>query len=167
MKKIEHQLFLENNKLEKKLLFQPIGEKIEIFDRMYLLLKDVSDCEKGNLLEQLETLDLEILEDIEEQYADKLQYNDIEKALEEKPSLEKTLSEKEPIEVQSKKHVEKASEEAILDKFFQMGRTKNIGASTFKDLGIKTSLGWGTVIGKYHIKRTSVFRYRYQILKIK
>ena len=47
MKKIEHQVFLKNNKLDKKLLLQPIQEKIEIFDRMHKLLETVSDCEKG------------------------------------------------------------------------------------------------------------------------
>jgi regulator of replication initiation timing len=94
MKKIEHQFFLKNNKLDKKLLLQPIQEKIEIFDRMHKLLETVSDCEKGNLLEQLEELDLEILEDIDEEYADKLEFNEIEEVLEEKPVLEKVITQK-------------------------------------------------------------------------
>ena len=157
MKKIEHKTFLKNNTLDKKLLLQPIQEKIEIFDRMYKLLETVSDCEKGNLLEQLESLDLEILEDIDEEYADKLEFNDIEEALDEQPTLEKVVTEK--TVVTSKK----VTDESVLDELVKMGRTQNIGRSTFKDLGIKTALGWETVIGKYAVTRTSVFRYRYSV----
>lgn len=159
MKKIEHQIFLKNNKLDKKLLLQPIQEKIEIFDRMHRLLETVSDCEKGNLLEQLEELDLEILEDIDEEYADKLEFNEIEEALDEQPVLEKVVPKKESSKP--------ATDEAILDELVKMGRTKDIGRSTFKDLGVKTVLSWETIIGKYRVVRTSVFRYRYAVSLIK
>lgn len=155
MKRIEHQVFLKNNKLDKKLLLQPIQEKIEIFDRMYKLLETVSDCEKGNLLEQLEELDLEILEDIDEEYSDKLEFNEIEDVLDEQPVLEIVATKKET--------PKPTTDEAILDELVRMGRTKDIGRSTFKDLGIKTQLGWETVIGKYRVVRTSVFRYRYRV----
>ena len=168
MKTIEHQIFLKNNKLDKKLLLQPIQEKIEIFDRMHTLLDTVSDCEKGSLLEQLEALDLEILEDIDEEYADKLEYNDIEEALEAQPKLEKleigksdTSKPKEAVKKEDKPKV--VTDESILDELVKMGRTKDIGRSTFKDLGVKTVLGWETVIGRYRVIRTSVFRYRYAV----
>jgi len=159
MKKIEHQVFLKNNKLEKRLLLEPIQEKIEIFDRMYTLLETVSDCEKGNLLEQLEELDLEILEDIDEEYADKLEFNEIEEALDEPSELEKLLDKQESSK--------KITDESILDELVKMGHTQDIGRSTFKDLGMKTPLGWKTVIGKYRVSRTSVFRYRYGVSKMK
>tara|TARA_R110002012_G_scaffold239657_1_gene413696 strand:+ start:259 stop:735 length:477 start_codon:yes stop_codon:yes gene_type:complete len=158
MKKIEHQVFLKNNKLDKKLLLQPIQEKIEIFDRMHKLLETVSDCEKGSLLEQLEELDLEILEDIDEEYADKLEFNEIEDALDEQPILETVA----PKKVTSKP----ANDEAILEELVRMGRVRNIAGSTFRDLGVKTQLGWNTVIGKYRVVRTSVFRYRYEVERI-
>ena len=158
MKKIEHQVFLKNNKLDKKLLLQPIQEKIEIFDRMYKLLETVSDCEKGSLYEQLEELDLEILEDIDEEYADKLEFNEIEDALEEQPEFEKVAPKKEA--------AKPANDEAILEELVRMGRVRNIARSTFRDLGVKTQLGWNTVIGKYRVVRTSVFRYRYEVERI-
>lgn len=152
MKKIEHQVLLKNNKLDKKLLLQPIQEKIEIFDRMHKLLETVSDCEKGSLYEQLEELDLEILEDIDDEYADKLEFNEIEDALE---------------KVAPKKETSKpANDEAILEELVKMGRVRNIAGSTFRDLGVKTQLGWNTVIGKYRVVRTSVFRYRYEVERI-
>lgn len=157
MKNIEHKTFLKNNELDKKLLLQPIQEKIEIFDRMHRLLDTVTDCEKGNLLEQLEELDLEILEDIDEEYADKLEFNAIEEALDESPELEK-------VDVPSTVHTnKKTTDESILDELVKMGRTEDIGRSTLKDLGVKTSLGWETLVGKYRVTRTSVFRYRYAI----
>jgi len=155
MKKIEHQSFLKNNKLDKKLLLQPIQEKIEIFDRMYALLETVTDCEKGDLLEQLEELDLEIREDIDEEYADKLEFNEIEEVLNEQPKSE-TKSAKQ------QSH-NKNTDESILDELMKMGRTDDIGRSTFRDLGMKEELGWETIIGKYRIIRTSVFRYRYEV----
>lgn len=158
MKKIEHQVFLKNNKLHKKLLLQPIQEKIEIFNRMYKLLETVSDCEKGSLYEQLEELDLEILEDIDEEYADKLEFNEIEDALEEHPELEKVAPKKEA--------AKPANDEAILEELVRMGRVRNIARSTFRDLGVKTQLGWNTVIGKYRVVRTSVFRYRYEVSRL-
>ncbi len=158
MKHIEHRIFLKRNQLDKAIVFQPIQEKIEIFDRMYQLLDTVSDTEKATLLEQLEALDLEITEDIDEAYADKLQFNDIEDLLVTPLVLQKTIS---------KKTVPKpTSDEAILDELFKMGRTSNVGRSTFRDLGVKTLLGWETAIGKYRVVRTSVFRYRYEISEI-
>lgn len=161
MKRIEHQIFLKNNKLEIKLLLQPIQEKIEIFNRMFKMLETVSDCEKGNLLEQLEALDLEILEDIDEEYADKLEHNEILEELKETPKLEKVEVKKPKEEVKQEKP--KITDESILDELVKMKRTENIGRSTFRDLGIKTQLNWETVIGKYRVKRTSVFKYRYRI----
>ena len=140
---------------------QPIQEKIEIFNRMYKMLDTVSDCEKGNLLEQLESLDLEILEDIDEEYADKLEYNDIAEELEDTPKFEKVEIEK------PKEKKPKVTEESILDELVKMKRTENIGRSTFRDLGIKTQLGWETVIGKYRVVRTNVFRYRYKVENLK
>lgn len=159
MKRIEHKIFLKNNQLDKGLLLEPIQEKIEIFDRMHMLLDTVTDCEKGHLLDQLEELDLEILEDIDEEYADKLQFNEIEEALEETPKLEAVA--KATVKPTAQKPV---TDESILDELVKMGRTRDIGRSTFKDLGMKTPLGWETVIGKYRVVRTSVFRYRYEII---
>ncbi|WP_282068582.1 hypothetical protein [Olleya namhaensis] len=125
---------------------------------MHKLLETVSDCEKGSLYEQLEELDLEILEDIDEEYADKLEFNEIEDALEEQPELEKVAPKKEA--------AKPANDEAILEELVRMGRVRNIARSTFRDLGVKTQLGWNTVIGKYRVVRTSVFRYRYEVERI-
>lgn len=66
---------------------------------------------------------------------------------------------------QSQKPV-KITDESIINELFKLGRTENIGRSTFKDLGIKAQLGWETVIVKYPITRTSVFKYLYEIERI-
>ncbi|GAL74629.1 hypothetical protein JCM19275_3484 [Nonlabens ulvanivorans] len=109
-------------------------------------------------MEQLEELDLEILEDIDEEYADKLEFNEIEEALDEQPVLEKVVPKKETLKP--------ANDEAILEELVRMGRVRNIAGSTFRDLGVKSQLGWNTVIGKYRVVRTSVFRYRYEVERI-
>jgi len=163
MKIIRHQIFLKNNSLEVGLLLQPIQEEIEIFNRMYALLEGVSDCEKDHLLEQLETLDLEIMEDLDEEYADQLEHNEIiEEISNTKPNLEKIEQEKNkksPIQEKPKK----LTDESILDELVKMKRTQNIKRSTLKDLGVKTLLNWETIIGKYKVSRTSVFTYTYSI----
>ncbi|WP_231959425.1 hypothetical protein [Nonlabens sp. Hel1_33_55] len=78
--------------------------------------------------------------------------------LDEKPS---TCSKSEVITSQKK-----PTDEDIINELVKMGRTDNIGRSTFKDLGVKIALGRETIIGKYRVTRTSVFRYRYGIERI-
>ena len=162
MKKIEHQIFLQRNQLAKKLLLQPIQEKMEIFDRMHKLLDNVSVCEKDALLDELEALDLEILEDIDEEYADQLEHNEITEELKEKQVAFEKVMDDTPASTKKKK----PTDEDIINELVKMGRTENIGRSTFKDLGFNVALGWETIIGKYRVTRTSVFRYRYGIERI-
>lgn len=170
MKKIEHQIFLKRNGLATKLLLQPIQEKIEIFDRMHALLDKVSVCDKGALIDELEALDLEILEDIDEEYADQLEHNEITEELKEKQvAFEKVIEDApvpKPEPVQVPKSKKKPTDEDIINELVKMGRTENIGRSTFRDLGVKVALGWETIIGKYRVTRTSVFRYRYEIERV-
>ena len=162
MKKIEHQIFLKRNGLATKLLLQPIQEKIEIFDRMHALLDKVSVCDKDALIDELEALDLEILEDIDEEYADQLEHNEITEELKEKQvAFEKVME-----DTSAPKPKKKSTDEDIINELVKMGRTENIGRSTFRDLGVKVALGWETIIGKYRVTRTSVFRYRYEIERI-
>ncbi len=163
MKRIEHLLFLKRNQLEIPLLLQPIQEKIEIFNRMQQLLDTVSDCEKGNLLTELEALDLEILEDIEEEYADKLTFNEIEEEITKSEVIEEKVdSPKNKILVPKTKKL--SPDEIILKELLEKGTTTNISRSEFKKRGLQTPLGWDTTIGKYRIIRTEVFRYRYDII---
>ena len=162
MKTIEHQIFLKRNGLATKLLLQPIQEKIEIFDRMHALLDKVSVCDKDTLIDELEALDLEILEDIDEEYADQLEHNEITEELKEKQIAFEKVMEDAP----APKPKKKPTDEDIINELVKMGRTENIGRSTFRDLGVKVALGWETIIGKYRVTRTSVFRYRYEIERI-
>ncbi|WP_010180383.1 hypothetical protein [Aquimarina agarilytica] len=165
MKRIEHQLFLKRNQLEVSLLLQPIQEKIEIFNRMQKLLDTVSECEKGNLLTELEALDLEIVEDIEEEYADRMEFNEIEEAIaESKPVLEE-VKEK-PIESQRPmpKKPMLSPDERILEQLIKSEENENVSRSKLKKMGLVTPLGWDTTIGQFRVVRTSVFRYRYSIV---
>lgn len=155
MKKIEHRQFLKNNKLDKKELFQPIGDKIEIFDRMYDLLEEVQPSEHKKLLNELKALDLEIMEDLDEIYAEMLTFNCMDEAIEDTP-VQKKVETKEITTKQDK-------QEAILENLVAKGRTKNITRSTLRELGITKPLYWKTQIGKYVLVRASVFRYTYHI----
>ncbi|EDP96519.1 hypothetical protein U8527_10415 [Kordia algicida OT-1] len=154
MEQIEHRAFLKKNKTDKKLLLTAIQDKIKIFDKMYDLLERITPCGKGSLIGQLEKYDEEIMKDIYNVYGDAISNNELSedfKAKNEKP----------------KKVVAKAkvnSDEFIIDQLVELGQTEDIGRSTLMDLGLKTPLEWNTIIGKYLIKRISVFKYRYNIL---
>ena len=165
MKRIEHQLFLKRNQLEVSLLLQPIQEKIEIFNRMQKLLDTVSECEKGNLLTELEALDLEIVEDIEEEYADRMEFNEIEEVISEAKIVHEEVKEK-PTEA-SKPMSKKSTlspDELILEQLIKSRGNENVSRSKLKKLGLVTPLGWDTTIGKFRVVRISVFRYQYSIL---
>jgi len=154
MKHIEHRAFLKKNKIDKKLLLTPIQDKIKVFNKMYDLLENITPCGKNSLIKQLEKLDDEILKDIYNIYADDLSNNELADDLKEKKVS--------PKKIESKSKVN--SDEFIIDQLVELGQTENIGRSTFLDLGLQKNLEWNTYIGKYLIKRISVFKYRYDIL---
>lgn len=165
MKRIEHQFFLERNKLEIPLLLQPIQDKIETFNRMQKLLDKVSDCEKGNLLTELEVLDLEILEDIENEYADKLSFNEIEEEIvNPEPKHEVSVLKEDKLPKKMPKKQKQSNDELILKRLIDSGNSIDISRSKLQKLGFKTPLGWDTTVGEYRLVRTSVFRYRYSII---
>lgn len=145
---IKHQAFLKANNLKKEILWQPIQEKIDIFERMLKLKGKVTPCEMDELENQLEILDLEILEDIETEYKDKLKNNELKE-----------------ISIPKKKKELQKTDEDILAWLIKNGRTK-VSKSKLRILGLKSPLSWNTTIGKYSLKRTSIFRFDYTISEI-
>ena len=157
MKQIEHRLFLEKNKIDKKLLLEPIQKKMDVFDSMYKLLGSISSCGKNDLEKQLRKLDNEIIKDIEDVYADDLSNNEIKEIkVEHEAKKKKTVAKK----------LVKNTDEFVIEQIVETGNTKNIGRSTFIELGLKTKLEWLTIIGKYRIKRINIFSYRYDVYEI-
>lgn len=154
MKHIEHREFLKKNKIDIELLLTPIKDKTKVFDKMYDLLENITPCGKNSLAKQLEKYDEEIMKDIYDVYGDEISNNELTEDPKEKEVRPKKISSKSKVN----------SDEFIIDQLVELGQTENIGRSTFLDLGLKKSLEWNTVIGKYFIKRISVFKYRYDIL---
>lgn len=154
MKQVEHRDFLKRNKTDKKLLLTAIQDKIKVFDKMYDMLEKITSCGKASLIRQLDKYDREIIKDIYNVYGDSISNNELtEDFRQENAKTEKKVS---------KPKVN--SDEFIIDRLVELGQTEDIGRSTFLDLGLKTELEWSTIIGKYLIKRISVFKYRYNIL---
>jgi hypothetical protein len=154
MKTVEHRAFLKKNKTDKKLLLTAIQNKMDVFDRMYAMLENITPCGKAGLVKQLDKYDEEILKDIYNVYGDSISNNELtEDFREENENIEKVVA---------KPKVN--SDEGIIDRLVELGTTEDIGRSTFLDLGLETELGWSNIIGKYVIKRISVFKYRYNIL---
>ncbi len=153
-KVIQFKQFLQENKLKVADLPEPIQEKIDIFYRLHALLETIQEPDFQELLEQVEQLDIEIQEDIEEEYEEHLTNN-------EHPSIVKRP------ENTPKKTIKGKSDVMIVEELVKMRRTTNIRRSKLIDMGIKTKLKGDTRIGNHLLKRTSFFYYRYNIIPLK
>lgn len=159
MKTIRFKEFLQENKLKKTDLPKPLLEKIDIFWKLHKLLDSIQDADRDDLLEQLEQLDYEILGEIEEEYEDQLENNDRLEELMNSPVVKKSLKHKAKNKLRT--------DETILGELVSMGRIKNIRRSFLKELGIKTKIEHDAVIGKYQLKRMSMFFHVYGIVALK
>jgi hypothetical protein len=157
MKEVKFNVFLEVNHIKKTDLPKPLVEKIGIFWKLHGLLDSVKDADREELLEQLENLDYEILGDIEEEYEDQLENNDRLEELMKSPLVKESIKKKAKAKIRT--------DETILQELVAMKRTKNIRRSKLIGMGLKTNLGGDTRIGKYLLKRTSFFYYRYDIVQ--
>ena len=159
-KVIEFKQFIKDNKLKITELPKPIQEMIEIYDQLYELLDTIEEQNLQELSEQLQKLDIEILEDIEEEYEDQLTNNKHTESFK-NPEV---IATKTPQKVVPKK---KKTDEMILDELVKMKMTKGLKRSKLRDMGIKAKIGGDTIIGKYILERTSFFYYRYDIVSNK
>ncbi len=164
-KEIKFKKFLEDYEIVIKELPEPIQEKIDIFWRMHKLLETIQECDLQELLMQIEILDYEILQDVFETVEDRMPNNDIMEI----PVMEAKeikVKPKKEIEVKRKVSSKGKTDEDILDELVKIKRTTNIGKSEFEEMGLKTKLGRSVVIGKYVLKRTSIFFRRYDIIML-
>ncbi|TPN87150.1 ECF-type sigma factor family protein [Aquimarina algicola] len=159
-KAIEFKQFLKENNIKKKDLPEPIQEMIEIYDQLYELVDTMEEPNLQELMEQLEKLDIDILEDIEEEYEDLLTNNE-RTELPKKPEVTIKKSPQKTVPTKEK------TDEMILDELVKMKRTKGLRRSKLRGMGLKTKIGGDTIIGKYMLERTSFFYYRYNIVSMK
>ncbi len=152
MKKIQHQLFMSSNDLEKTAFSQPLQDKISVFNIMHQKLQDTIGEDRKKLLGSLKILDLEIKQDMLEQMEDHLENNELSEPSEKK---------------QNPKPQKELTDEQILEKLWNMGRTKRLKRSVLRKYGVKNNLsGWSTQIGNYVLYRTGTFTYTYKLEKI-
>lgn len=156
MKEVKFSVFLEENQIRKTDLPKPLVEKIDIFWKLHKLLDAIQDSDRDDLLEQLEQLDYEILGEIEEEYEDQLENNDRLEELKNSPLVRASIKKTAKTKLRS--------DEGILQELVKMKRTKNIRRSKLIAMGMKTKIDGDTIIGKYLLKRTSFFYYRYDII---
>lgn len=159
MKQIKFKAFVKENKLKKEYLPKPLEEKIDIFWKLHKLLDSIQESDREDLLEQLEQLDYEILGEIEEEYEDQLENNDRLEELMNSPVVKQSIKNKAKTKLRS--------DETIVGELVSMGRIKNIRRSFLKELGIKTKIEHDVVIGKYQLKRKSMFFHVYEIELLK
>ncbi|WP_299186563.1 hypothetical protein [uncultured Aquimarina sp.] len=94
----------------------------------------------------LKRVDTEILLELEEEFDDLLLENGVRTHKKEK--LENTS----------------VSDEMLLEQLFKMGRTRNIGRSDLRAMGMEAKINGNTIVGAYFLKKESTFYHRYQII---
>lgn len=159
MKNIKFKKFLENNKQEIEQLSQPLQEKIILFERLYDILTDLEQNDKPDILEKLELLDLELLEDIEQEYEDQLEHNERLEELSNSPTIARVLKKDDANPL--------SSDERLLQRLVSEGKTQNIGRSQLIEMGFKTKLQKSLVLGNYALRRSGVWHYTYDIIPLK
>ena len=138
--------FLKTNKIHIKELSEPIQKKINVFNEMRDQLDDTIGKDREQLEKRLETLDNEIYENLLEEFEDRLMNNEI-------------IEEEEP------KETPKGSE-AILEKLFNKGNSKNLTRSYLESLGLQFDHTLLEItIGKYKLLRTSAWSYIFRLEK--
>ncbi len=150
--------FLDKNQLKVSALPKLIQNKIEYHSELHDLIEYTESEIHQEIKEELERLDYEILMDIQEEYQDRLQNNERLEKLARSPTLKKSIKKKAITRLRS--------DQSILEELVKMGRTKNIGRSVLKEMGIKAKIGRNTIIGNYLLKKVSLVRYSYDIIPL-
>jgi len=159
MQELTHLSYLDKNQLKLSLLPDPIQDKIDIYTRMEALRESIEPGDQEELDRQLDILDLEIIQDIQETYKDRLRYNSL-----------KHFSKSQKKKSNSKKQIPKEetpvvnTDEVILKQLVDQGKHRHICRTALRKLGLKAALGDQTIIGSYRIHRISVFSYCYRIV---
>jgi hypothetical protein len=145
----EYIKFMQNHNLTIDDLPIHIKYPVAGFNTTHWSLNDIDDeIEEDRIREELKEIDGLILEELEEEFDELLSATEIN--TNEKVSKEQLNS-----------------EETLLDHLVERGRTKNIGRSELRDMGMETRIKNNTIIGKYILKKESLFYHRYNIQRLK
>jgi hypothetical protein len=133
----EHKEFLKVNGKDKNAFSEPLQMKMAIFDNMHSKLQETVGEDQNRLAKLIEEFDREILEDMEEEYSDQLENNEME-----------------------------ASDEDILENLYKKGKRK-VYMSELKNLGFENDLSSNriVVVGQYYLERISAFQFQFCIHK--
>lgn len=146
-----HIKFMEDHDLTIDDLPNHIKYQVAGFNGYYAAYDDISfedSKEAGTVKRELKELDWQILQELEEEFDELLEIPGI--------NVGKKVS-KEVL----------GNEELLLDELVKRGRTRNIGRSELRDMGMETRIRNATVIGKYILKKESMFYHRYSIIPLK
>jgi hypothetical protein len=136
MEQIEHRDFLKENSVETNSLPEALQQKINLFNKMLEFLNDTVDEDGETLKNKLKDLDSELVEDLENEFEDVLDNNEIDE-----------------------------QNNDILEKLFKKGK-REVLKSELLEKGFKGKLTDDYIVtGTYVLQRTSTFRYVYKIHK--
>ncbi len=154
-----HRQFMTLNKKGIDEFKEPLAKQIKIFDELEAQLVDTIQEDKEVLLKKLKELDQEVYENMLDEYEDLLVNNEV---LEEKPDKKQEPVKKEPVVDKPKL----PSDEAVLDQLHSKGLVQNLSRTYLKNNGFKGDLSsWEIKVGKYLLKRTSLFLIRFRLIK--
>lgn len=164
-----HRQFMTLNKKGINEFKEPLARQIKIFDELEAQLVDTIQEDKEVLLKKLKELDQEVYENMLDEYEDLLVNNEV---LEEKPVKKPEPVKQEPVKqepVKKEPVVDKPklpSDEAVLDHLHSKGLVQNLSRTYLKNNGFKGDLSsWEIKVGKYLLKRTSLFMIRFRLIK--
>lgn len=163
-----HKQFMTLNKKGVDEFKQPLAKQIKIFDELEAQLVDTVTEDKEVLLKKLKELDQEIYENMLDEFEDLLENNEV---IEDKPIKKKEtviadqpIKKKEPVVVDQS---DQSSNEMLLEQLYSKSLVQNLSRTYLKNNGFRGDLSsWETKVGKYVLKRTSLFIVRFRLVKM-
>lgn len=136
MEKIEHREFMVENGLDTESLPEGLQRKIKVFDKLFAKLEETVDDDNERVLSKLNDLDRELVQDLETEFEDQLENNDIDE-----------------------------ENDDILENFYKQGN-REVLRSELQQAGFKGDLSSEFIItGTYCLERTGTFTFRFKIHK--
>lgn len=151
MKQYEHREFIRENALTDTSFSKPLQSQIRAFNKLLAIAEDTVGEDRDEVQQRLDALDLEILDEMINEYEDQLENNELE---DEPPAESKEVIQSLPL----------TPDEQALEK---LHGSRIVRLSDLRNAGFQGDLSKSRiVVGEYLLERTSVFSYEYKISKV-
>ncbi|MCB9448664.1 MAG: hypothetical protein H6585_10005 [Flavobacteriales bacterium] len=165
MKTYRHQRFLQENNIDISTLPEMLQKRINIFGVLLKKLDETVEEDKEELLNKLETLDLEIEEDLEDYFDGKLENNEEDYTEEDKAILKAQEEAEQKKKEEEEKAAKQPSDEELLENLLKSG-IQLISSAELKQKGFKGKLENRQLrVGNYQLCM-GIYDLKYRISKV-